>query len=196
MAVLRQRTQQAGLISLLLGLALATAGCATGSYPIDIFPEMHYQQSFRAQEPPRLDPPAGSVPTEGSYAAGQVVRSELPVDLGKGLTLTNPLDKSQANLEAGQRLFAVNCSPCHGADGKSSGPLVPYFQAAGPQVPVDLTGPRGTAWKEGQLFSIITNGQPPGYFESPAAKMPPFGHLLTPDERWQIVMAVLKIQGR
>ena len=192
----RKRTRRVALVGVLLGLALAASGCATGAYPIDIFSEMHYQQSFRSQEGPRLSAPVGSVPTEGSYASNQIIRQEPPVDLGKGASLTNPLSKTPANLEAGQRLFAVNCAPCHGPDGKSTGPLVPYFAAAGPQVPVDLTGPRGMVWREGQLYAIITNGQPPGFFEQPAAKMPPFGHLLTPDERWQIVMAVMRLQGR
>ena len=199
-AVLRQRIgklcSRPGTAAALLSLALVASACSTGAYPIDIFSEMHYQQSFRSQEPPRLDAPAGSVRTNSSYAEGQVVREEPPVDLGKGLTMKNPLAKNEANLASGQRLFAVNCLPCHGTQGKGDGPLAAYFQAAGPQVPVDLTGPRGMAWNEGQLFAIITNGQPPGYFDQPAAKMPPFGHLLTPDERWLIVMQVQRLQGR
>ena len=33
-------------------------GCAsTGTYPVDIFPEMHYNQSYKANEPERLDIP-------------------------------------------------------------------------------------------------------------------------------------------
>ena len=199
-AVLRQRIGQLGsrpgTAAALLSMALVTSACSTGAYPLDIFPEMHYQQSFRSQEPPRLDAPAGSVPTNSSYVEGQVVREEPPVDLGKGLTMKNPLAKNDANLASGQRLFAVNCVPCHGEGGKGDGKLATYFRAAGPQVPVDLTGPRGLLWSEGQLFSIITNGQPPGYFDSPAAKMPAFGHLLTPDERWLIVMQVQRLQGR
>ena len=47
------------------GAGVAAAGiaaCETGAYPVDIFPEMHYQQSYKAQEPDRLDVPVGAVP--------------------------------------------------------------------------------------------------------------------------------------
>ncbi|MBI4498519.1 MAG: cytochrome c [Chloroflexi bacterium] len=199
-AVLQQRAVRAlrwsrlGVLS--LGLGLLATGCSTGAYPVDFFPEMHYQQSFRAQEPARLQAPLDSVPTENSWPAGSFVRQELPVNLGTGRDLRNPLSRTPQNLETGQRLFAVNCAPCHGTQGKGDGPLAQYFQAAGPQVPVDLTGARGMAWNEGQLYAIITNGQPAGWFDQPAAKMPPFQDLLTPDERWLIVMAVQQLQGR
>ncbi|MFN8532822.1 MAG: hypothetical protein U0556_04675 [Dehalococcoidia bacterium] len=67
--------------SLALGAGLLTAACtptinvplngnvwpfAGGQYPFDIFPEMHYQQTYRAQEPRRLYPPDGSVPVTGA----------------------------------------------------------------------------------------------------------------------------------
>ena len=50
------------------------AGCkpgdpfrSTGTYPIDIFQEMHYNQTYKAQEPPRLLPPSQSYPISGGY---------------------------------------------------------------------------------------------------------------------------------
>ena len=50
----------------LLGLTLLSVlflalGCAQGSYPLDIFYEMHYQKSFKAHEPPRLSVPETAV---------------------------------------------------------------------------------------------------------------------------------------
>ena len=38
----------------------------TGSNAVQVFTEMHYQPSYRAQEGPRLLPPEGSVPTTGA----------------------------------------------------------------------------------------------------------------------------------
>ena len=46
-------------------LTLVAAGCmpfGRGSYPIDIFAEMHYTQMYKSQEPPRLYPAPGAVP--------------------------------------------------------------------------------------------------------------------------------------
>ncbi|SVA68605.1 uncharacterized protein METZ01_LOCUS121459, partial [marine metagenome] len=43
-------------------MVLITTACAQGTYPVDFFPEMHYQDSYHSQQPPRLDIPIGSVP--------------------------------------------------------------------------------------------------------------------------------------
>ena len=40
---------------------LAVLGCTSGSYPVDIFYEQHYQQSYKSHEPPRLAGVAGAV---------------------------------------------------------------------------------------------------------------------------------------
>ena len=47
---------------LLVVLGTVALACSTGSYPVDVFTEMHYQQSYRSQEPPRLMPAEGAVP--------------------------------------------------------------------------------------------------------------------------------------
>ena len=45
----------AGLVAAALAALLLTA-CEGGSYAVDIFPEQHYQQSYKSGEPPRLSP--------------------------------------------------------------------------------------------------------------------------------------------
>lgn len=52
------------LMPLILG-ALALSGCYQGSYPVDYFREMHYQESQRPMEAQRLSPPDGAVPRTG-----------------------------------------------------------------------------------------------------------------------------------
>ena len=57
-------------LATLVGLGLLGAGCRnTPGYVYDIFTEMHYSQSYRLQEPPRLLPPAQSVPVTGKEVA-------------------------------------------------------------------------------------------------------------------------------
>ena len=80
----------------LFGLLLA--GCSQGSYPLDIFYEQHYQQSYRSQEPPRLAGVAGAVAFYPPPASA----------------VTN----------TGADLFLVNCQMCHGADAKGTGPVL------------------------------------------------------------------------
>lgn len=171
-----------------VGLSVVLSGCSTGAYPLDIFPEMHYTQSHRAQEGPRLEAPIDSVPREGK---------PIPVDLGSAATIKSTVANTPDTVKTGMALFQRNCAMCHGAAGKGDGTLAPYFATGkdnkGPDgnalVPIDLTSPRGRIWTAGEgggLYSIITNGQ--------GQWMPPFRGLLTEDERWLIVQAVKDIQ--
>lgn len=77
---------------------LLVAGCTQGAYPVDIFYEQHYQQSYRSQEPPRLTGVAGAVAFYPPAAS----------------TVTN----------TGADLFRVNCQMCHGVDAKGTGPVL------------------------------------------------------------------------
>jgi mono/diheme cytochrome c family protein len=83
-------------IATLFGILLV--GCSQGTYPVDIFYEQHYQQSYRSHEPPRLSGVAGAVAFYPPTAS----------------TVTN----------TGADLFRVNCQICHGADAKGTGPVL------------------------------------------------------------------------
>ena len=77
------------LVSFLLGCA------STGTYPVDIFTEMHYNQSYKANEPERLDIPKDAVPFFPYRSA-----------------------------RLGQELYEVNCIICHGELGKGDGKVL------------------------------------------------------------------------
>ena len=77
---------------------ILVVGCGQGSYPVDIFYEQHYQQSYRSHEPPRLTGVADAV-------------ALYPPNIS---TVTN----------TGADLFRVNCQMCHGADAKGTGPVL------------------------------------------------------------------------
>ena len=123
-------------MGLLAGL-LAMAGCSQGSYPLDIFYEMHYQPSYKAHEPPRLSAPASAVPF---YPA--------------------PVATSFGN--DGRHLFEVNCAMCHGPGAKGDGPVLQKMENTYGYVPAldpDLTSPAvmpmGPEGIEGFMFSGV-----------------------------------------
>ena len=145
----------------LFGLAILTglfvAGCTQGSYPVDIFYEMHYQQSYKSGEPPRLSPPADSV-------------------------AWFPPPQSTA-FDSGRHLFAVNCSMCHGQGAKGDGPVVLKLKETYGYQPV-VDPPDLTRTPVTTIDLILQSKQ---RFFGPDTVMPPFGKLLSADQRLAII---------
>ena len=157
-----------------VALALVLAGCSKGTYAVELFPEMHYNQSTKIQEPPRLAPPDGAVPITGR---------EVLLGFDASRDLANP-NSRQVN-DRGAELFRVNCAMCHGRDGRGDGP-VGAFLAAGGAPPADLP----VAIKvrtDGEVFSLISNGGVRGTFALQDAVMPTFSLLLDSEDRWAVV---------
>jgi mono/diheme cytochrome c family protein len=159
-------------------LPLLAACYTTGAYPVDYFPEMHYGAAYRRQEPPRLAPPTASVPITGR---------ERMYTLPESVALQNPVPASPDNLARAQRLYQVNCSACHGPNGRGDGVVAAWFVHEGQTPPADYTNPGVASLSDGQLYWVVTNG---------LGGMPPFGSLLTPEERWLLVDFIRQVQGR
>ena len=160
------------LTGIVVGLCAAwtITGCETGNYPLDIFPEMHYQASHRTQEGPQIDAPEGSVPTTGK---------EVPVsDFVATLGTRNPVPFDSAALEAGRVLFVTNCSMCHGLSADGETLVAQKFEQYGEKPPPSLSRKEVTAQQDGALFWTLSNG---------VNRMPAFDRLLTAEERWTLV---------
>ena len=89
--------------------------------------------------------------------------------------LTNPLSGDVESVARGKKLFLKNCAKCHGESGNGYGPVSHGF----------TTWPRQLwAWNnsgpetDGYLFWFITNGR---------SDMPPWGIILSENERWDLV---------
>ncbi len=156
------------LLALLAVVGLMAAACAEGSYPLDIFYEMHYQQSFHSHEPPRLTAPGDAVPITGRAL----------------LTTENPIPGERVG-EGGQ-IFASNCVFCHGEMGQGDGPVLQtmkdaygYGTDARPYTitPI-LTDDFVKNQSDAAIFGWITGG---------VIVMPAFGKLLSVEERWLLV---------
>jgi len=164
---------------LLLGaIMLVSTACYPGSYPLDIFPELHYQPSQRRLEAQRFSPPQGAVPVTGGSAEYTFEQAE---------TLTNPVPRTPASSTQAQQLFQTNCAACHGQDGHGQGPIARYFVQARQEPPADFTSARVRSRTDGQLYWLITHG---------IGNMPNFASILSDDERWAMVNVVRAAQGQ
>lgn len=160
------------IAGMLVVAALALLGCTSGTYPVDIFYEQHYQQSYKSHEPPRLSGVAGAV---AFYPAPP-----------------NTTDDS------GAYLYEVNCQMCHGTDGRESGEVLQRlimspadggygyeYNILDPET-LEPRPPDLTVLTAAEISGYLANPGPARPF-GPASVMPPFGKLLSASERDAII---------
>ena len=173
-SVTRRRIAIIGLLGLFALLASACSVQETTAYPVDVFTEMHYAQSNRMQEPPRLQPPVESV----AFAPLGDAEASLAV----------PATQRRAyEAQVAENLYQVNCSVCHGVTGEGDGPATAHIQASdsfyfsknGTKYgqPANLLATRDQRTEE-IWFGTINNG---------IVVMPAFQKLLSEEEIWDIV---------
>ena len=108
------------IFGLLMFAGITASACAvqeSNTYPVETFSEMHYSQSFKMQEPPRLAPPADAVVFASAGDPDQVL---------------NVLDKRERAYDpaVAGNLYRVNCSVCHGDAGLGDGKAVRHLTSA------------------------------------------------------------------
>ena len=145
------------LVGLAIVAGMLAVGCSQGSYPLDIFYEMHYQPSYKVHEPPRLSPPASAVPWYGS---------------------TPPQPTSFAG--SGKHIFETNCAMCHGVTGEGDGQVLGrmivdygYQTTDAALLNPNLTSEAAKSVDRDGLRNAVANG---------VNLMPPFAKLLTEDQ--------------
>ena len=96
--------------------------------------------------------------------------------------LTNPMSGDAESAARGQKLFLKNCAKCHGESGNGYGPVSHGFTTWPKQLWVwNNSGPE----TDGYLFWFITNGR---------SDMPPWGIILSENERWDLVSYIKKLK--
>ena len=136
------------------------------------FPRCTTKASYRLQEPPRRMPPTDSVPITGKAREYR---------FAEAAEIANPLTSTPVGIEAGNQLFQTNCKHCHGAEGLGDGPAGAYFDPP----PQPMQGERVTDRSDGEIYWILANG---------SGNMPKFGHLLAPEERWELILFIRSLQ--
>ncbi|MCH2507581.1 MAG: cytochrome c [Dehalococcoidia bacterium] len=194
MKTLLFKRQKMKLALMLVLVGLISSACmpwGRGTYQIEIFSEMHYAQSYKSQEPPRLYPAEGSVP---------FMLHEGGTDGVFNVSSDSSLTQTEETVSAGSGLYQVNCSFCHGMTGKGDGAAKDYLIKHGGLPPADITGPATAMASDKELKGFIGLGGRIAYYsggnkyESPSA-MPMFDKLLTDEEQWQLVHYLRSLQN-
>ena len=95
-------------------------------------------------------------------------------------TIKNPLDSTEAVVQAGQQLYGQFCYPCHGGAGQGNGPVGVVYKG----VPAYNKGTYRDM-TEGHIFHVITWGK---------GRMNAHGSQMEIEDRWKIVRYVQTLQ--
>jgi len=91
-------------------------------------------------------------------------------------------------MKRGESKYGVFCATCHGQAGKGDGMIhkrALELQTPGWVQPTDLTSSVVVARENGHIYNTITNG---------IRNMMPYGHALSVDDRWAVVLYVRALQ--
>lgn len=161
----------------LVVMGLSALGCSRtdpNARKLQYMPDMADAPSVKAQES-YINPPDNSVPVNGVLYPDTVEAAEAD--------FKNPLPATEDNLAKGQFLFETYCAVCHGKDGHGQGTLGTSYPIGVPNIARADLAQR----KDGFFFMKITNGKP---------MMPKYGHSTDPQERWQIILYLRKLQNQ
>lgn len=152
--------------------------------PIEIFPDMDRQPKFKTQQPSRFfrDGRADRPPVPGTVPFGvpidnpYLATGKMGNHWGDGI----PVKVDRALIERGQKRYAINCLPCHGAlaDGKG------IVQTYGFNLIANLHQPRILEMADGEIFNTIAHGK---------GQMGAYPHT-TIEDRWAIIAYLRVLQ--
>jgi mono/diheme cytochrome c family protein len=86
-----------------------------------------------------------------------------------------PNDRAASAVQ-GDKLYAINCSLCHGEDGRATSPMGRWMYPRA----ADLSSPQTQSYSDEQLFWVVKNG-------IRLSGMPGFGKLETDEHIWNMV---------
>jgi mono/diheme cytochrome c family protein len=144
--------------------------------------QMTYGRVYGEQRLVERDPVVGTIPRGYSSPPFEDLGNTIEDAKIVGDKLENPVPLTMENLQRGKALYDVYCIACHGPKGEGDGPVTgPKRIGAPPSLHTD----QALQYRDGTIFHVIDRG---------VGQMPPYGHLLDREERWQVVHYVRALQ--
>ncbi|MSQ04013.1 MAG: cytochrome c [Myxococcales bacterium] len=189
------------------GLLLVSAAAWASPWDIDMVDAVMFKAYEWEMKPQPADVVArealgAPLPRDAGYYQNASIATVSRTDMPTVDALTDPYAKAANHTTRGQKLFRINCAPCHGLEGKGDGPVTKNDVATGvrrfmmPAPMLSGASSRTAKLSDGFLYSYIRNGgngslgataERPAGLVAIGAGMPSYGALLTDAERWSVV---------
>lgn len=174
-----------GLFASVFLLGLTGCSASGNKTNVEIIQDMMEQPAIKTQD---VNPHTGKsgmrLPPEGTAAINREVYLYKGDAQAAAANLKNMYSESDMEaLALGEKHFKNYCLVCHGEQGKGDGPVAEKFQGLKPP---SIVNDKVKAYKDGQIFHIITEGQ--GVMGTYITQMP------FSKDRWAVVTYLRKLQ--
>jgi len=172
-------------------MAISINGCLQGDKsekpPVHLNPNMDTQNKYKPYKESKFftDKSAMRAPVEGTVAIGELYEDTeyfFGMDNAGQFVSANPIMLSPDLLMKGEKNYQIFCTPCHNSTGDGMGKMINYVYPPA----TSLHSKRARTMPEGQLFSVISNGN---------ILMPSYKHQIPVEDRWAIVSYIRKLQN-
>lgn len=142
---------------------------------VDFDSFMENQRSIKDVEGPHLLPPDEAVPISRPLYA-----------VGEAGVVQNPVRADEVSLQRGGVLFDLNCTVCHGTDGRGNGPVTKFW-GENARLPADLMAERASLFADDAIYTFISQG---------IGAMPPLRENLSERQRWDVINYLRSLQAQ
>jgi mono/diheme cytochrome c family protein len=164
--------------------------------PLEIFPDMNYQDKVKDQVPSAFfaDGIASREPIPGTVAIEMPAQNDYwatgkwdGTNWGDGIPVHDardgglPLQIDDADMARGRERYTISCEVCHGAVGDGKGIVSKY----GLTTAASYHSDRIRNMSDGEIFNTISNGK---------GQMFGYGYNITIDDRWRIIMYIRALE--
>lgn len=180
-----------GSIAALMGSCSAGGDDPGYEYAPNMYNSFAYEPMTQLEESPNTINPNGMnmrEPVKNTIARGQMDYFKYSFAVSNesyeaAASLVNPIASTPATIAEGKTLFNINCTPCHGDNGKGDGTIVADGKFPPPP---SYDSDRIKTTPDGKLFYSIRYGK---------NLMGAYGTTLNPQQIWKVIHYIRTVSG-